>query len=83
VLIAALTALVDAGPGDLSVDALVGKDEWGPSWALGGLAVGGVAAALAVALGRSGDQASDAPPSHGVIAEAAEGETAGDPVTAD
>ena len=83
VLIAALTALIDAGPGDLSVDALVGKEEWGPAWAVGGLAVGGVAAALAVALGRSGDQASAAPPSHSAIADAAEGETAGDPVTAD
>src|SRR3954467_10804172 len=59
VLIAALTALIDAGPGDLSVDALAGRDEWGPGWALGGLAVGGAAAAAAIALGRRGGSAQD------------------------
>src|SRR3712207_2904884 len=34
VLIAALLALIDGGPGDLSVDAALGKQEWGPSWAV-------------------------------------------------
>jgi putative oxidoreductase len=84
VLIAALTALIDAGPGDLSVDALAGRDEWGPAWALGGLAVGGAAAALAVTLGRRGASSSDTAPSPtSDIAEAATGDTAGDPVTTD
>jgi putative oxidoreductase len=84
VLIAALTALIDAGPGDLSVDALVGREEWGPAWALGGLAVGGAAAAAAVALGRRGGSAQDAEPQPGNhVADAATGDTAGDPVTTD
>jgi putative oxidoreductase len=84
VLIAALTALIDAGPGDLSVDALVGRKEWGPTWALGGLAVGGAAAAAAMALGRRGASAQDsAPPSDSEIGQAAAGDTAGDPTTTD
>jgi len=84
VLIAALTALIDAGPGDLSVDALAGRDEWGPGWALGGLAVGGAAAAAAVALGRRGGSSQDTSPSSGShVAEAATGDTGGDPVTTD
>jgi putative oxidoreductase len=84
VLIAALTALIDAGPGDLSVDALAGRDEWGPAWALGGLAVGGAAAAVAVALGRRGGSPQDAAPQPGShVADAATGDTAGDPVTTD
>lgn len=82
VLIAALAALIDGGPGDLSVDALLGREEWGPAWALGGLAVGGAAAALAVAMGRSDGSSSPAVPD-GDIAEAAAGDTAGDPVTVD
>jgi putative oxidoreductase len=83
VLIAALTALIDAGPGDLSVDALAGRHEWGPTWAVGGLALGGAAAATAVALGRRGGShdAAPAPGSH--VAEAATGDVAGDPVTTD
>jgi putative oxidoreductase len=66
------------------VDALAGRDEWGPAWALGGLAVGGAAAALAVTLGRRGASSSDTAPSPSSdIAEAATGDTAGDPVTTD
>lgn len=84
VLIAALTALIDAGPGDFSVDALVGRKEWGPAWALGSLAVGGAAAAAAVALGRRGGSTHDATPRPGShVADAATRDTAGDPVTAD
>ena len=83
-LIAALAALVDAGPGDLSVDALVGRKEWGPAWALGGLAMGGAAAAAAIALGRRGGSPHDATPSDDSdIAQAATGSTAGDPTTTD
>jgi putative oxidoreductase len=52
VLIAALVALIDAGPGELSVDAALGRDEWGSGWALGGLALGAAASAAAITLGR-------------------------------
>jgi putative oxidoreductase len=37
VLIAALTALVETGPGDMSLDALLGRKLSGPAWALRGL----------------------------------------------
>ena len=52
VLIAALVALIDAGPGDLSLDSALGRREWGPGWAVGGLAVGAAASAATLALGR-------------------------------
>jgi hypothetical protein len=51
---------------------------------LGGLALGGAAAAAAIALGRRGTSSEDAgsaPGSH--VADATTGETAGDPVTTD
>lgn len=84
VLIAALTALIDAGPGDLSVDALMGREEWGPAWALGGLAAGGAAAAAAIALGRRGGSAQDATPQPGEpVVRATTDDSAGDPVTTD
>jgi putative oxidoreductase len=81
VLIAALMALIDAGPGDLSVDALLGRREWGPGWALGGLAVGAAASAAAIALGRRGGGAARAP--QGAVAGATTDQRAGDPVTAE
>jgi putative oxidoreductase len=52
VLIAALFALVDAGPGEPSVDAALGREQWGPGWALGGLALGAAASTAAIAMGR-------------------------------
>lgn len=83
VLIAALTALIDAGPGDISVDALVGREEWGPGWAVGGLALGGAAAAAAVMLGRRGASPQDAHAGQdGQVARATRDDTGGDPVTA-
>ena len=81
VLIAALTALVDGGPGDLSVDALVGKKEWGPSWAAAGLALGAAASTAAIALGRRGGGEADVPRPRGEVADEARDGTAGDPVT--
>jgi putative oxidoreductase len=83
VLIAALFALIDAGPGDVSVDAALGRDEWGPGWALAGLAVGAVASSVAIAAGRRGPTPGDtAPAPDSDVAEATTGDTAGDPVTA-
>jgi putative oxidoreductase len=52
VLVAALLALIDAGPGELSVDAALGRDEWGPGWALAGLGLGAAASAAAMTIGR-------------------------------
>jgi putative oxidoreductase len=80
VLIAALVALIDAGPGELSVDAALGRDEWGPGWALGGLALGAAASTAAIAMGRRAPSPSDAAP-QGPVADAATGDTAGDPTT--
>ena len=82
VLIAALVALIDAGPGELSVDAALGRDEWGPGWALGGLAVGAAASAAAIAMGKRASDPDDAAPA-GSEAQAAAGDTAGDPTTVD
>jgi putative oxidoreductase len=82
VLIAALVALIDAGPGEFSVDAALGRDEWGPGWALGGLALGAVASSAAVALGKRPPSPGDADTSPDTTAaHAATGDTAGDPVT--
>jgi putative oxidoreductase len=80
VLIAALVALIDAGPGEVSVDAALGRDEWGPGWAVGGLLLGAAASSAAIAMGRrtpapAGDAA------HGPVAEATSSDTAGDPTT--
>jgi putative oxidoreductase len=71
VLIAALVALTDAGPGDLSVDAAVGHEEWGPSWALGGLAAGAAASSAAIYLGRRAGTPDAATPDGDPFSEAA------------
>ena len=84
VLIAALTALVDAGPGDVSVDAHAGRDEWGPGWAAAGLALGAAASTAAIALGRRGGGTAggaDVPRPRGDVADGARDGAAGDPVT--
>ena len=47
VLIAAVLALVESGPGDLSIDHLRGVDRSGAKWALAALAAGAVGAAAA------------------------------------
>jgi putative oxidoreductase len=54
VMIGALASLVDGGPGKVSVDRLLGIHRTGPGWALGALAAGAAASALAVELGRRG-----------------------------
>jgi putative oxidoreductase len=81
VLIAALTGLIDAGPGDISVDARLGREEWGPAWAMSGLAVGLGASAAAMALGRRGSSGVTESPVDPVV-QATTNDTAGDPVTA-
>ncbi|HEV2451136.1 MAG TPA: DoxX family protein [Streptosporangiaceae bacterium] len=52
VLIAALLALADGGPGQLSLDRLIHLDDTGPGWALAALATGAAASAATVELGR-------------------------------
>jgi putative oxidoreductase len=52
VLIAALLALAEEGPGDLSLDNKLGFKEPGPLWALGALAVGAAASTAVVEVGR-------------------------------
>jgi putative oxidoreductase len=82
VLITALFALIDAGPGEPSVDAAFGRDQWGPGWAIGGLAVGAAASAAAIAMGKNAPAPADEP-AVGDEAQAAAGDTAGDPTTVD
>jgi putative oxidoreductase len=52
VLIAALTALAEDGPGDLSLDAATGLERTGAKWALLSLAAGAAASTLVIELGR-------------------------------
>jgi putative oxidoreductase len=59
VLIAAVIAIVDAGPGDLSVDAALGRERWGSGWALAAAAAGAAGSQLVIAAGqRAGEEAS-------------------------
>lgn len=51
-LIAGLVALVDGGPGDLSLDAVIGIEDTGPMWALGALGLGVAASTAAIEVGR-------------------------------
>ena len=84
VMIASIAALVDTGPGDLSLDHLLGTERKGPGWALGALALGVGTAAATMAMGRRGAPAtSAAAPADESAAAAAHGETAGDPTTKD
>jgi len=79
VLIAALAALVDTGPGDLSLDHLLGTERSGPRWALGALAFGVGTAMATMAIGRRGTPAAlVGRPSED---SAAHEQTAGDPTT--
>jgi putative oxidoreductase len=52
VLIAAILALVDGGPGALSVDGALGLHETGTRWTLAALAAGTIGSTLAVEAGR-------------------------------
>lgn len=80
VLIAALTALAEDGPGDPSLDNALGIRTSGPLWAIGALATGAAASAAVVSMGRrAAATASEAYPQ-----EAAQQDVeapSGDPVT--
>lgn len=52
VLIAALASLIDGGPGEISVDRLLGWHDTGPAWALAAIGTGAAASVLTVAAGR-------------------------------
>ena len=80
VLIGALTALTETGPGDLSLDRALGIERTGPAWALGALAAGVGAAFATMELGRRGKPGT-AVTTESAAVEAAQGDTAGDPTT--
>ncbi len=80
VLIAALVALVDGGPGRISVDRALGIEETGTGWALAALAGGAVGSALAIEAGKRASSPHSTPaeePEAGVAEE-----KAGEPVSA-
>lgn len=54
VLIAAVIALAEPGPGALSLDRVLGTERSGPGWALGALATGVGTAALTMAAAQRG-----------------------------
>jgi putative oxidoreductase len=54
VMIGALTTLAETGPGELSLDHVLGTERSGPACALGALATGVGTAALTMAVGRRG-----------------------------
>jgi putative oxidoreductase len=81
VLIAALLAIVDKGPGKVSMDHAMGLDDTGTGWALAALATGVAASTLTIELARRSGPTT----SSGVDQVPDDGEpytdTAGDPVT--
>jgi putative oxidoreductase len=60
VLIAALTALAETGPGKLSLDHLLGTERSGTRWALAAVGTGVATAFLTMAVGRHRGRASSA-----------------------
>jgi putative oxidoreductase len=56
VLIAAVLALVDGGPGDLSLDRRLGIHDTGGAWALAALAAGALGSTLAIEAGKNAAQ---------------------------
>jgi putative oxidoreductase len=62
VLIAALLALAEEGPGDVSMDNALGLETAGLPWALGALGLGAAASTAVIEMGRrSPDQGADSP----------------------
>jgi putative oxidoreductase len=66
-LVAALLALIDGGPGPISVDGALGLECTGSGWALASLAAGAGGSALAIAAGehRAGQEMSEQAPASG------------------
>lgn len=60
VIAAAAFAIVDTGPGALSLDAMRGRERWGTGWALAQLGAGLAGSALTVKLGRARTAAAQA-----------------------
>ena len=81
VLIGALVALVETGPGRPSVDSALGRVRNGSGPALGALALGVGSAFATMALGARGGSAQDAVPSPSSEVTDATGDVAGDPTT--
>jgi putative oxidoreductase len=79
VLIAAVTALAEEGPGELSLDHLLGIERTGPKWAFGALALGVATALLTMEIGKR--NAPDPTSASGTAEDAAQGDAAGDPAT--
>lgn len=59
VLIAALLALAEEGPGDISLDAALGLDLTGVRWSLAALGLGAAASSASVWLGRTASASSE------------------------
>ena len=79
-LIAAVVALAETGPGDLSLDKALGTERSGPAWALDALALGVASAFATMAAGARG-AATPAALTDPSAAQAAASDTAGDPTT--
>jgi putative oxidoreductase len=80
-LVAALAALAEDGPGDLSLDALLGAERKGAAWGLFALLGGALASTLAIELGRRGGSLQAAPTAPADPDLTPYPATAGDPVT--
>lgn len=81
VLIGAVTALAETGPGDLSLDHALGIERTGPAWALGALATGVATSFLTVAVARRGRPGVTSAPAQAAVPAPPE-DVAGDPTTA-
>ena len=82
VLIAAVTALVESGPGELSLDHAWNIERRGPLWALAALAAGAGASALTIAAAGRAAASLPAPATSGTGSGPADTDVAGDPATA-
>lgn len=80
VLISAVTALAETGPGALSLDHVLGIERRGARWAAASLATGMATAALTMFAGSRGKPASVIA-DQGGAARAAHGDAVGDPTT--
>lgn len=79
VLIAAVLALAEDGPGDISLDSALGLDLKGPAWMAAAAGLGVAASAATIELGRRNAPA----PAPATEDTSAFPDTAGDPVTSD